>query len=68
MRGTRGTRPLESPVAIAPRTLSFSLYNRGFTVQGFSPKLVLTRENRESNAQLHDYQKTPAELRFVRLL
>lgn len=50
------------------RTLSFSLYNRGFTVQGFSPKLVLTRESRESNAQLHDYQKTRAELRFVRLL
>ena len=50
------------------RTLSLSLYNRGFTIQGFSPKLVLTRENRKSNAQLHDYQKTRAELRFVRLL
>ena len=50
------------------RTLSLSLYNRGFTIQGFSPKLVLTRESRESNAQLHDYQKTRAELRFVRLL
>ena len=50
------------------QTLSISLYNRGFTLQGFSPKLVVTRETRESNAQLQDYEKTRAELQFVRLL
>jgi len=50
------------------RTLSISLYNRGFTVRGFSPKLVLTRETRESNAQLQDYKRDRAELQFVRLL
>lgn len=50
------------------RILSISLFHRGFTVQGFSPKLVLTREIRESNAQLHDYRRTRTELRFVRQL
>ncbi|OOV36114.1 surface lipoprotein assembly modifier [Candidatus Synechococcus spongiarum] len=50
------------------QSLSFSLYNRGFTVKGFSPKLVVTREMRESNAQLHDYRRTRGELQFVRQL
>ena len=50
------------------QTFGISLYNRGFTVQGFSPKLVVTRETRESNAQLQDYEKTRVELQFVRLL
>ena len=50
------------------RTLSVSVFNRGFTVRGFSPKLVLARERRESNAQLHDYRKNRAELQFVRQL
>ena len=40
------------------QTLSVSLYNRSFTIQGFSPKLVVTREARESNAQLQDYERT----------
>ena len=66
--GNSGYTPSGESRSDRTRTLSFSLYNRGFTVQGFSPKLVLTREDRESNAQLHDYQKTRAELRFVRLL
>ena len=60
--------PSGEPRSDCTRTLSLSLYNRGFTIQGFSPKLVLTRENRESNAQLGDYQKTRAELQFVKLL
>lgn len=50
------------------QTLGISLYNRGFTIQGFSPKLMVTRETRESNAQLRDYEKTRVELQFVRLL
>lgn len=48
------------------RTLRASLFNRAFTVYGFSPKLVLVKEARESNAQLYDYERTRAELRFVR--
>ena len=48
------------------RTLSVSVYNRAFTLFGFSPQLVVTHEVRESNAQLHDYERTRGELRFVR--
>ena len=50
------------------QTLSISMFNRGFTIRGFSPKLVLARERRESNAQLQDYRKSRAELQFVRQL
>lgn len=49
------------------RTLRFSMYNRGFTIQGFSPKVVLIREKRESNAPFN-YRKTRAEVQFVRVL
>ena len=48
------------------RSLRASVFNRAFTVYGFSPQLVLVREARESNAQLYDYERTRAELRFVR--
>ena len=34
---------------------------------GFSPRVSLVRESRESNAQLHDYERTSGELQFVRL-
>lgn len=50
------------------RTLRFSVLNRAFTLQGFSPKLVLVQETRESNAQLYDYRRTRAQLEFVRQL
>ena len=33
---------------------------------GFSPELVAVHEERETNAQLYDYQRTHGELRFVR--
>ena len=46
--------------------LRASVFNRAFTVYGFSPQLVLVKETRESNAQLYDYERTRAELRFVR--
>ena len=49
------------------RNFRLSVHNRGFTVQGFSPQLSVVREDRTSNAQLHDYERTFGELRFVRL-
>ena len=49
------------------RTKSFraSVHNRGFTLLGFSPELVVVNEERETNAQLHDFDRTRGELRFV---
>ena len=51
----------------ADRTRSYRLsaYNRAVTVLGFSPELAIVRETRDSNAQLHSYQRTSGELRFV---
>ncbi len=49
------------------RTFRLSAYNRALTLWGFSPRVSLVRENRESNAQLHDYERTGGELQFVRL-
>ena len=59
----------QSPEPRKDITRSFRLnaFNRGFTVQGFSPQVSLVREDRKSNAQLHDYERTSGELRFVRL-
>ena len=48
------------------RIYSVSIFNRAFTTFGFSPQLIVVNEERESNAQLHDYKRTRAELRFVR--
>ena len=48
------------------RILRASIFNRAFTLRGFSPQLVLVNEARDSNAQLHDYRRNRAELRFVR--
>ena len=48
------------------RSLRVSLHNRGFTLFGFSPELVVVNEERETNAQLHGFQRTRGELRFVR--
>ena len=56
-----------SPRRDLTRSLRFNAYNRGFTIQGFSPQVSLVREDRTSNAQLHDYERTSGELRFVRL-
>ena len=49
------------------RSFRVNVFNRGFTVGGFSPQVSLVREDRTSNAQLHDYERNFAELRFVRL-
>ena len=48
------------------RTVSASVFNRGVTLLGFSPQLILTNEVRETNAQLHDYRRNRGELQFVR--
>ena len=61
-----------TPDADTPRrdlTRSFHLFahNRALTLQGFSPQVSVTQEVRTSNAQLHDYECTSGELRFVRL-
>ena len=48
------------------RILRASVFNRAFTVYGFSPKLALVNEARESTAQLYDYRRNRAELQFVR--
>ena len=48
------------------RLLQASVHNRAVTVLGFSPELVVVREERKSTAQLHDYERTRGELRFVR--
>ena len=49
------------------RSLRFNACNRGFMVGGFSPQVPVVREDRTSNTQLHDYERTAGELRFVRL-
>ena len=49
------------------RTIRLFAHNRALTLEGFSPQISVTRENRTTNAQLHDYQRTFGELRFVRL-
>ena len=56
----------ESPREDRTGTLSLSLHKRDFTLYGFSPQVVVTREVRSSNAQLHDYQRTRGEVRMVR--
>ena len=47
-------------------SLSLSLLKRDLTVYGFSPQLVVSHEERDSNAQLISYDRTHGELRFVR--
>ena len=56
----------DSPREDRTRSLSFYLHKRDFTVYGFSPQLVVTSEERTSNAQLIGYDRTHGELRFVR--
>ena len=49
------------------RSFRLNAYHRGFTLAGFSPQISLVKEDRTSNAQLHDYKRLYGELRFVRL-
>ena len=48
------------------RIIRASVFNRAFTLYGFSPQLVLVNELRDSNAQLYGYKRNRAELGFVR--
>ena len=48
------------------RTFSISVLNRAFTLFRFSPQLALIHEARATNAQAQDYDRSRAELRFVR--
>ena len=48
------------------QSLSLSVHNRAFTLAGFSPRLSLVREERDTNAQALDYKRNRAELSFVR--
>ena len=48
------------------QSLRLSVHNRAVTLMGFSPELVAVHEERETNAQLYDYQRSHGELRFVR--
>ena len=43
-----------------------SVFNRGLTFYGFSPEVGVVHEVRKTNAQLHGYERTRGELRFVR--
>ena len=48
------------------RILRASVYNRAFTLYGFSPQLTITNEAQKSNGQFHNYKSTSAEFSFVR--
>ena len=48
------------------RSFSVSVLNRAFILFRFSPQLALIHETRLTNAQAQDYDRTRAELRFVR--
>ncbi len=60
---TTGGEPRED------RTRSFrlSVHNRAFAWQGFSPRLSVVHEVRDTNAQLYDYERTGGELSLVRV-
>ena len=48
------------------QTLSLSVHNRAFTLLGFSPRISLIHEERDTNAQALHYERNRAELSFVR--
>ena len=49
------------------RTIRLFAHNRALTLEGFSPQVSVTQEQRTTNAQLYDYERISGELRFVRL-
>ena len=60
---TTGGEPREDRT----RALRLSVHNRAFAWMGFSPRLSLVHEVRDTNAQLYDYRRTGGELSFVRV-
>ena len=65
-RGFRHSTIDRKPRKDKTRTLSLSVHNRAVTVLGFSPRISLINEKRETNAQALDYERNRAELSFVR--
>ncbi len=65
-RGFRHNTIDREPREDETQSLSVSVHNRAFTVAGFSPRLSLVREERDTNAQALDYDRNRAELSFVR--
>lgn len=57
-----------SPREDRTRIVRLSIFNRAFTLRGFSPQLQLVNERRNSNAQLYGYDRNRLELQFVRQL
>ena len=43
------------------------LHNRRLAWKGFSPRLSVVHEVRDTNAQLHEYRRTGGGLSFVRV-
>ena len=66
-RGFRHRTRDREPREDRTRTLSLSVHNRAVTVLGFSPRVTLINETRETNAQALDYERNRGELSFVRL-
>ncbi|MDE0204972.1 MAG: hypothetical protein OXP66_02935, partial [Candidatus Tectomicrobia bacterium] len=48
------------------RSFSVSVLNRAFTMYGFSPQLAVIHDARLTNAQAQDFERSRAELRFIR--
>ena len=48
------------------RILNGSIFNRAFTLYGFSPRVTIIHERRDTNAQGLDYSRTRGELSFVK--
>ena len=65
-RGARHLTINSEPREDRLRILSGSVYNRALTVFGFSPRVSVINEERETNAQALDYTKTRAEISFVK--
>ena len=65
-RGFRHNTIDRQPREDETQSLSLSVHNRAFTLAGFSPRLSLVREERDTNAQALDYKRNRAELSFVR--
>ena len=56
-----------SPRSDLTRSLRVFAHNRALTLGGFSPQVSVVQEQRTTNAQIYDYERTFGEIRFVRL-
>ena len=65
--GNWGPFVVGAPRSDLTRTIRLFAHNRALTLEGFSPQISVTQEQRTTNAQLHDYERISGEFRFVRL-